>query len=370
MICYIAMATICDLKSLRCQSLLLYIALVLIALTTPVAGDETVTDFVPGTAGDRVAIVPIIFVPSDYASTGSEAPSEIDSEASLLLEFIRAAQSAYKDLLKTDTFQIAPTPSIVYRSDYPAAHYSQHPDMDSAHLIVKELLEWSGETRFNSSSVFVVVFARSDKYSQGFYGGGRTFNGPPNTGGGYVELDYSALLRDEPYPFLSTLIHELGHAFGLAHVDCHGRDMETDGSIMSYNQRHWSDRLNLGSGPGSLNPEEYFLLAQNLRVFPSFRFDEATHNPDGEIIDAERVAACYLGPMASSIGDFVHLTGVGYELYFDGIRVNGPQSAFWSYFQARANVEWNVARQSGIEISARYNGRLFYSSDRGFIESE
>ena len=52
-----------------------------------------------------------------------------------------------------------------------------------------------------------------------YYGGGRTFNGPPHTGGGVIRLELSWLMTAKNFPFLSTLIHELGHAFGLFHAD-------------------------------------------------------------------------------------------------------------------------------------------------------
>ena len=50
-------------------------------------------------------------------------------------------------------------------------------------------------------------------------------------------MELTCLMGTEDCPFLATLIHEMGHAFGLTHVDCHGYNMDTNGSLMSYNPR-------------------------------------------------------------------------------------------------------------------------------------
>jgi hypothetical protein len=52
-----------------------------------------------------------------------------------------------------------------------------------------------------------------------------------------IQMELTCLMGTEDCPFLATLIHEMGHAFGLTHVDCHGYNMDTNGSLMSYNPR-------------------------------------------------------------------------------------------------------------------------------------
>ncbi len=104
-------------------------------------------------------------------------------------------------------------------------------------------------------------------------------------------MEYASLVDDTPYAFQSTLVHELGHAFGLTHVDCFG-----------YNPAHHSSGLSRSRDPGILNPEEYYILAVNRRAFPEFKFDPTLHNPRGKRIDPDRIRACYLGRMADSIG--------------------------------------------------------------------
>ena len=103
--------------------------------------------------------------------------------------------------------------------------------------MVRELFAWLGDDRYSSRSLYLQIYARPSAYpiKENYYGGGRTFNGPPNTGGGVIQLELSWLMTAQNFPFLSTLIHELGHGFGLTHADCHGYDMDTNGSMMSAN---------------------------------------------------------------------------------------------------------------------------------------
>ena len=85
-------------------------------------------------------------------------------------------------------------------------------------------------------------------------GGGRPINGGINTGGGILVISSYAL--DRIPNFQSTLQHELGHAFGLPHVDVYRYNMKTNPSIMSYNPIHKTNGFRPARRPGKLIPED------------------------------------------------------------------------------------------------------------------
>ncbi len=313
-------------------------------------------ELMPGLAETtQLEVLPVIFVPSDNQSILTRG--QIESIKDLLYRHIVLAQAHYRSMLETDTFKISGRGVVVFNAAQPASAYpSQEATSvpDSAHIILKELFEWTGEDRHSSRTVYVVVFARP-AYSPGFLGGGRTFNGRPNTGGGYVHLELSSLLTDKPYPFQSTLVHELGHGFGLTHVDCHGYDLATSESIMGYNLRHHSKGLVQSQPLAGLTPEDFFVLAQNKLAFPHFAYSSTKHNPANKQLTT--IDSCYLGAMTSAIGTFRRMPGVGYELLYDGKVVNGPETAFWSRTQARNNCAWNKRSYPSIRIECLYDGR-------------
>lgn len=49
-------------------------------------------------------------------------------------------------------------------------------------------------------------------------------------------------------------------------------------------------------------------------------------------------------------------TGRGYELYFDGKRVSGPDAQFYTANQASENCAWNIKTKPPISIACFYNG--------------
>jgi len=81
--------------------------------------------------------------------------------------------------------------------------------------------------------------------------------------------------------FQSTLQHELGHTFGLPHVDVYGYNMNDNPSIMSYNLKHHTHGFNPIPNPGFLIPEDIRALAKNKRVFPQLVFSPAQDIPVG-----------------------------------------------------------------------------------------
>ena len=310
----------------------------------------------------KLLVFPLFFVPKDANFTHEEAREAEE----LLNSHLKIAQEHYKRLLKTDTFSIANETDNVFRSNKINSHYEDIKLNEETvfvdRSILLELIEWKNDDRINSKMIYLAIYVRpSDKeYKSGmkWFGGGRTFNGVPNSGGGYIEMEYSSLLRDYPYPFQSTLVHELGHAFGLTHVDCFGYDMNTNDSIMSYNISHWSKGFSQSASPGSFNPEDFFILSLNKRAFPDFEYKEELHNPSRKLLN--NVSQCFLGPMDSSIGEFIHLPGTGYELFFNQQLVSGPAASYYSLKQAQDNCDWNIKNNKGINIECRYNGVVFH----------
>ena len=117
----------------------------------------------------------------------------------------------------------------VYRARFPLQVYLNLED-DAAQYL-SELFAHFDCNRFTNPYVFVVVLMNPCENAP--TGGGRPVNGGSNNGGGIVVMSSFGL--DHPSPFQSTLRHELGHAFGLPHVDVYGYDMQTSESFMSRN---------------------------------------------------------------------------------------------------------------------------------------
>lgn len=317
----------------------------------------------------RLQVYPVIFMPSDAKITKVE---EIQAKKRLN-EHLSLARKHYLRILKTDTFHISKKAALVYRSTNVNKHFSMLKIAEtgkSAFLIARELFTWLHDDRYRSNRIYLVIYKRPDNkpYDGKFnmFGGGRTFNGLPNTGGGYVEMEFSSLMSDFPYPFQSTLVHELGHAFGLTHVDCLGYHMTESTSIMSYNLAHHSKGFQTSATPGGLNSEEYYVLSLNKRVFPNFRFIPAIHNPEKKELDS--VQKCFLDPMNAELGKFEPFLNVGYELFYNGQRVNGPEAAFYSFLQAESNCKWNIENQKTIKVECRYNGKSFNPGEKLMIQ--
>jgi hypothetical protein len=325
-----------------------------LAMTGAVSGN------VPALAqASRLEVLPIVFVPSDNKDL--VAGSQIEAIKDLLFRHVVLAQAHYRTLLKTDTFKIFDRKVVVFSAAHPSPAYETQVSKggpDTAHIMLKELLAWSGEDRYSSRRVYLVIYARPAHSHGPALGGGRTFNGPPNSGGGFIHMELSSVLDDKPYPFQSTLVHELGHTFGLAHADCHGYDLGKSESMMSYNLRHHSRGLRQSQPLAGFSPEDFFVLARNKLAFPSFVYVAAEHNPGNRSLTT--VDRCYLGPMTASIGPLRRMPGIGYELVFNGKVVSGPEAALYTPAQARSNCAHNMKIQRGIRVECRYEGKRFY----------
>jgi hypothetical protein len=151
----------------------------------------------------------------------------------------------------------------------------------------------------------------------------------------------------------------LGHAFGLTHADCHGYNMNTNCSIMADNTRVWSaETFSLSVPPSVFNPEEYLMLAQTKLAFPNFNFIPALHNPRGKSL--KTVDSCtFSGGMSETIGKYRDMPGMGFELFWDGKRIDGPEAAFYSRQEARDGCAWNTRTYPRVRVTCTYNGEPF-----------
>ncbi len=303
-----------------------------------------------------VLIRPILFLPKDVHRTARE----LQEATQLFARHLEIAQDHYRRMLDGPTFAVAPEGPQIYRSSHANQVFttlkpSDKPD--SAHLILEELLEARGEDRYSCRSVFIVVYVRPETKSNithNFFGGGRTINGPPGSGCGYVEMEYDSLIKEQYYRFQSTLVHELGHAFGLTHSTILGQSLEQGSSIMSYKQAHWSNGLQQSTDPGTLMPEEIMILSANQGVFPGLHYDPVLHNSLN--LKPEIWNQAMLGPMDTSVGELRQFPGVGYELFYNGKQVNGPDAALYTRQQALANLAWSRTTYPKTKVEGRYNG--------------
>ena len=236
------------------------------------------------TIPDKIKVKPVFFVPKDQPP-----PTKVQQQK--LIRHLKWSQKTYKNLLRNrDTFTIDTTMHpLVYKSSHDLSYYRKLPER-AAPNIVSELLTYHNFTRLNCPYIFVaVVMNTSDRFP---ISGGRPFNGGFNTGGGILIISSYAL--DNIKNFQSTLRHELGHSFGLPHVDVYGYNMNSNSSIMSYNLSHHTNGFKKSKARPSLIPEDVRGLAFNKRVFGNLYFDPKKDIPEHYSI-CPRVVC--LGPM-------------------------------------------------------------------------
>jgi hypothetical protein len=217
----------------------------------------------------RVTVLPVFFVPK-----GEAPPTAEQSEK--FMRHVRMAQARYKELLYGHTFEIDAAAPVTYRSAQDLAHYRDSGEGEAARY-VPELLRYFKVDRHTCRSIYVIVVMNPhENYPRG---AGRPINGGLGTGGGALALSSYAL--DNLPNFQSLLQHELGHTFGLPHVEAYGYDMKTSDSIMAYNPKHHTKGFQPSPTPGILLPEDRRALAMNQRVFPGLTFDPARDVPPG-----------------------------------------------------------------------------------------
>jgi hypothetical protein len=215
-----------------------------------------------------VKVLPVFFVPTD-----ANPPS--DAQKADLVRHLKWSQSRYRELLgNRSMFGIADTVPLVYKSNQNTAFYVQNGAADN---FAGELMAYLGYNRYTCPYIFLTVFMSDNTDFP--TGGARPFNGGYNTGGGVVQLSSYALSKMPS--FQCTLQHELGHSFGLPHVDVYGYSMDTNMSFMSYNPKHHTNGFNPSATPGIMIPEDVRGLALNDLAFPNLEFDLQKDIPSG-----------------------------------------------------------------------------------------
>ena len=218
---------------------------------------------------ETVIVKPVFLVPTDQQDPTAD-------QRDRLARHLAWAQDRYGEMLGgQDTFELSPDAPVILHGAHAAADYVGAPD-EGGSQIMAELLAGEHQTRFDNPYIFVTVLMNAGGTEPSGYG--RPCNGGLGGGGGLLVVSSATL--DSPN-FQSTLQHELGHSFGLPHVDAYGYDMASNASIMSYNLAQWTDGFTASPTPGILIPEDLHALAMNHRVFHALAFDPARDVPAG-----------------------------------------------------------------------------------------
>jgi hypothetical protein len=253
------------------------------------------------------------------------------SEWSDMIRVMKVVQNQWEKLLgvaagKAFELDIPPTPMVVScRNDaYLTAVSFNH--------LADELLKIEGSDRYDSNTIFVIVYWRPIGANPYYSAGGRPFNGAPGTGGGGLFFDFYDFRYDPG--FLSTLTHELGHTMGLTHVDAYGLDMNTNDSVMSYNPAHHSiDKFTPSATPGIILDVERAKLVANKDVLPFYTIDAATMARG----QATTGYTTNLGPMAAPLSE---VDGQGYRILDANNNViSGPDAATYTLSDAVYNCQ-------------------------------
>ena len=223
-----------------------------------------------GEVPEHVKVLPIFFV-----AAGEKGPSE--EQSGRLMRHLRLAQGCYRRMLKgRDTFEIEDGPPLIIHGKQPLEHYKAAGEVRKFNYEpLREIFAQRGWNRFNCPYVLVVIMMIEVQWGSG----GRPFNPGFNGGGGLV-ITPSYVLDNVGW-FQYTLQHELGHSFGLVHVDSYGYDQRNSRSIMSYDTKLRWKGFRPPEKAGILIPEDLRALAMNKKVFPKFYFDPEKDIPRG-----------------------------------------------------------------------------------------
>jgi hypothetical protein len=217
----------------------------------------------------HVSVKPVFFVARDQ-------PMPSADQKSRFVRHLAWAQQRYAEMLGDGvTFTLAADSVEIVRGAHDIADYLTPPDLGGSE-IMSELLAHEHHTRFDNPYVFATILMNTTSAEPSGYG--RPCNGGLDGGGGLLVMSSTTL---DSFNFQSTLQHELGHSFGLPHVDVYGYDINTNASIMSYNTGQWTNGFTPSAVPGILIPEDRHALAMNDRVFSALAFDPTRDVPPG-----------------------------------------------------------------------------------------
>ncbi len=277
---------------------------------------------------NRISVKPIVFYPKGVAK------SKVWSLR--WFQYVMAAKQKYNALLKgRDTFLVSQLKTL--NGDLTPAEYkelcftfsglkspdqltedegcSQGVETILAEILGSDLGDGKQYTRYTMPYSLAVLMVDPDR--EWGFGGGRNFNGVTNLGGGIMVIPS---WHFDDGKLMSTLLHELGHTFGLVHTDnrqnatnlpessalfkCYYH-LNFSNSIMSYNTANWSNETDVEQIPGCLLGDEIEALSQNKLVFPDLFFNAATDFdcPPGSPpntrcrVHDKVIRPAYLGPM-------------------------------------------------------------------------
>ena len=245
----------------------------------------------------RLQVKPVVFYPKGVA---------VDPKwVKVWRSHLQAARQKYLALLhERDTFDLADELLIAHGQSTIARYMTHHyrtggPDSPTGVVTVKTfgyepiLAELLSNPALNPGGKFhrynfpyCLAVLLVDPNNRWHAGGGRNFNGGLNEGAGFFIIPTRHLALKQ---LQSTVIHELGHAFGLVHVQDRAGDLSqtsplyqcyydvnTSPSIMSYNLKNHSNALTASQIPGCLLGDELDALSKNRRVFPNLFFNGQT----------------------------------------------------------------------------------------------
>ena len=128
---------------------------------------------------------------------------------------------------------------------------------------------------------------------------------------------------------------------------------------LPYKKRHIvtgierTDAVKLLLNRNLLSGQAQLTAADGLRVLGSGLLPK----PGFRNLDEERKA--YVTPyLPADCLEAVQAPGQGYELFLDGVRVNGSETATWIEAQGLVNCKWNLEHNGGQhQVTCRYNGQ-------------